>query len=118
MSQPLKYISWKQIDQIVASLVPVIEVEKYNGIYALPRGGYVFGVMLSHRLKLPLLDKVKKGCLVVDDIADTGKTLLSTTEDVAVLFKRHSCPIDVMIFGEMEQTDDWLVFPWEETKGD
>ena len=108
-----KNIAWEWINKLVDQLASEINWEKYNGIYALPRGGLIAGVMLSHRTGLPLLNKVRKGCLVVDDIADTGKALMATTEDIAVLFKRHSCPTEVIAFGHLEDSDDWLVFPWE-----
>lgn len=48
----------------------------FTGIYAIPRGGLILGVALSHALELPMImGGVDKHVLVVDDIADKGHTL-------------------------------------------
>ena len=85
----------------INTLLKKIEVSKrkFDYILALSRGGLVPGVVLSHKLKIPLIpqmwstrdykslnvhttwipDQIKEGkkFLVVDDIYDSGETILS-----------------------------------------
>ena len=79
-------ITWENIDEAIEVLAKQIEDSKihYEVIYGLARGGLVPAVMLSHRLKIPMVLnmeevwrlKVKnKAALIVDDISDTGETL-------------------------------------------
>ena len=73
-----KTINWLELDQYVTKLAEKIKKERigyFSGVYGLPRGGLVPAVMLSHKLNLPLLMAPCRGCIVVDDIADTGTTL-------------------------------------------
>ena len=74
-----KFISWDELDKLVDELCDMIPDNQYEGIYAIPRGGLIIGVMMSHKLGLPMIDRLQsyygKKFLIVDDIADTGKTL-------------------------------------------
>ena len=64
-----KFISWEEIDTLVDSLSAQIILdckkngttpkERYKGIYALQRGGLIPGVMLSHRLDIPMIDRLQ-----------------------------------------------------------
>ena len=74
-----KFISWDELDRLVDELCDMIPDNQYEGIYAIPRGGLIIGVMMSHKLGLPMIDRLQsyygKKFLIVDDIADTGVTL-------------------------------------------
>ena len=60
-----EYLTWQDIDGLVNSLCMSITLkckqnnttpkEEYEGIYAIPRGGLIIGVMMSHRLDLSLI---------------------------------------------------------------
>ena len=121
-------ISWEDINNAVDELSKQIIATgiHYEVIYALPRGGLVPAVMLSHRLDIPLVLnmeevwrlKVKhKNALIVDDIADTGETLRYFTEqnfDIATLFVReHTSKIKPKYSYKNINHDNWLLFPWE-----
>lgn len=54
---------------------------KPTGVYGLPRGGLMFAIMLSYRMDIPLLLNASKGCVIIDDIADSGRTLMHFTEN-------------------------------------
>ncbi len=73
-----EYISWDDFDNMVDELADMIPEGVYEGVYAVPRGGLITGVMLSHKLNLPFIDRLQsyygKKFLIVDDIADTGET--------------------------------------------
>ena len=87
------------------------------GVYAPPRGGLVFGAMLSYKLGVPMLLAPCDGCLIVDDISDTGDTLIHYRRTL-------KCSIATMYYvdGSMTVPDlwlmekkrgQWVVFPWE-----
>lgn len=99
------------------------------GIYGVPRGGLVPAVMIHHRLKnlKPDLlffsseEQIKNtSCklIVVDEIADTGKTFKLLKEKYpnafyVSLFKRYDSKfIPDLYFKEIEH-DSWIIFPWE-----
>ena len=76
-----EYIDWDTVDT-AASLITdhLLESDhKFEGVYGIERGGLVLAVMLSHRIGIPYLSTLDsmfgKLFIVVDDIADTGKTL-------------------------------------------
>lgn len=52
-----------------------IEAALAEGVYGIPRGGIPVAMALSEELKIPLLSDPIPGCLVVDDVVDSGKTL-------------------------------------------
>jgi len=94
--------------------------KQYKSIYAIPRGGLIPGVYLSHKLGLPLYtDGVRSmNTLVVDDILDTGNTLERYTElDKVVILakpegiKRLNC--NNIIYGSTCKDNDWIEFWWE-----
>ena len=87
--------------------------KKYEAVYAIPRGGLVLGVFLSHALGIPMVDEVHKGVLVVDDLADTGDTLQEyyKEEDVAVLFMKPWSTFTPTYF--VSKTEYWIEFMWE-----
>ena len=121
-------ISWNDIDEAIEILAKQIEDSKihYEVIYGLARGGLVPAVMLSHRLKIPMVLnmeevwrlKVKnKNSLIVDDISDTGETLKYFYDqkfDIATLFVReHTSKITPKYNYKNINHDNWLLFPWE-----
>lgn len=93
---------------------------KPTGVYGIPRGGMVYATMLSYKLDVPLLLNAAKGCIIVDDIADSGRTLLHFTENDTQFNKYY---ITTMFYHERslvkpdfyvhEKRDNWIVFPYE-----
>ena len=121
-------VSWEDVDEAIEILAKQIEDSKihYEVIYGLARGGLVPAVMLSHRLKIPMVLnmeevwrlKVKnKNSLIVDDISDTGETLKYFYDqkfDIATLFVReHTSKITPKYNYKNINHDNWLLFPWE-----
>ncbi len=129
-----KFISWEEIDTLVDSLSAQIILdckkngttpkERYKGIYALQRGGLIPGVMLSHRLDIPMIDRLQsyygREFLIIDDIADTGETLSHMRAEVfrtartATLHYHRQSKV-VPNFWVDEKGDDWIVYPWEKS---
>lgn len=86
----------------------------YTGIYAIPRGGLVLGVRLSHELDLPLIyGGVTPDTLVVDEIADTGDALHPYLKkcDTIVLHRNIHCPIKPTFWAQ--DSEGYVIYPWE-----
>ena len=112
-------ISWEQYDKDIHTLVNTIlkHGEQLACIYAIPRGGLVLGVHLSHLLKLPLTLEPYGNVLVVDDVSDTGETLLQwgnkTHASIATLYMKNGTKTLPDYTVRSYQSSEWLVFPWE-----
>ena len=104
--------TWDQVEEFVTQLSE--KAQGFNGVYGVPRGGLVLAVMLSHRCGLPLLAAPCDGCIIVDDIADTGETLqrYSGKHFIATMFYHRQSSF-VPDFWLYEKGDRWIVYPWE-----
>src|SRR3989338_9674448 len=82
--------TWRQFDQDIHRIARRAQKlnKKFDGVWGPPRGGLPLAVCLSHTLCLPLLNKPTAKTLIVDDIADSGKTLarFARSHFVATLF--------------------------------
>ena len=56
----------------------LISSGKIRSVAGVPRGGLILAVLLSHQLGIPLVyvEEATPSTLLVDDLADTGETLL------------------------------------------
>ncbi len=90
--------------------------KKYKNIYPIPRGGCIVAAYVSRVLEIPITEKLETDSLVIDDLIDSGKTLADyQSNDRAVLYRKpHSPAVDYAI----EEIDDWIQFPYEETDKD
>ena len=110
-------LSWEDIELMTLSLADKIRDGRktYTGIYAIPRGGLIPGVRLSHLLKLPLVAAPGPGILIVDDISDTGTTLAKLDLkgcDIATLLWHKQTKV-MPTYTIREKKDRWIVYPWE-----
>ena len=124
-------ITYQMYDHMLDKLVEMIESSKsytkIKYVYAPPRGGLPIAVHLAHHLNLEFLtnqdmnewinnDEMKK-VLIVDDVADTGKTLLgiedfhSVNFITATLHYKPRSMVKPTFF--VEETSAWIVYPWE-----
>ena len=116
------FVSWDELENLVDELCDKIPEGVYEGIYAIPRGGLIIGVMMSHKLGLPLIDRLErcygKKFLIVDDIADTGGTLEKMKAEVyknthtATIHYHKQSSVEPSYWVE-EKGDKWIVYPWE-----
>lgn len=122
--QPEKvYVSWKDLEEFIDSLIEEMNKQNFKptGVYGIPRGGLIPATLISYKLDIPLLMNASKGCLIVDDIADSGRTLLHFTENdtqfnkyfIATMFY-HERSIVKPNYYKFKKNDKWIVFPWEE----
>ena len=103
------YISIKTWHQLIARLLGRVGDVPISGVFGVPRGGSLIAVSIATTLGIPLLSTPQRGCLVVDDLIDSGTT---KKKYVGYLFEAL---ID-------KRTDDeyhgkWIDF-WYEKKGE
>lgn len=122
MEQKQEYYTWQEFERDVEEIMAMVKFKgltsAFKNVYGPPRGGLTLAVCLSYRLKIPLiLDSTQIGIttLVVDDIADTGKTLFIYSETgnlIITLFYHRQCSFmpDIWL---REKKDKWIHFPWE-----
>jgi uncharacterized protein len=121
------YQSWEDFEYYIKGIIQKLKNQrpKIKGIYAIPRGGLVIGVRLSHLLGVPLYlspEEVPSECddhelLIVDDISDTGNTF-SNIEYIDEyqsfsLFYKNSSKFKPDFYCRLCKEDEWIVFPWE-----
>lgn len=139
------WYSWDEFAIDVEKIACAVEKsgKKFTHVYGVPRGGLLLAICLSHRLGLKLLLELPDGrtrfepmccalrmmartpkevlqlkdskVLIVDDIADTGRTLRKFQWRgffIATLF-RHPKSTAYPQVAIREKDDRWVVFPWE-----
>lgn len=110
------YVTWEDVEKALDEACDYFERKclKFDGVYAIPRGGLPIGVMFSHRLGIPLLAAPHSQTLIVDDITDSGKTLKAFTGKyfTYTLFYHRRSEV-VPDKWSYEKTDNWVKFPWE-----
>ena len=112
-------MSWDKFEegcQLLAKQIKKSDTE-IKTIFGIPRGGLCIAVRLSHILSIPMIKNfsyVNKNTLIVDDIADSGKTLSgfnSKYNKATLHYKPESSIIKPDFFAY--KTKSWIVYPWE-----
>lgn len=110
-------ISWDALSKHVIALS-----EKLRGrhVYGIPRGGRLIAAYMAyHGCVFVGREPVNTSVVIVDDIADTGKTLSRYRAfETATIFVRESCmPYpDPDFFELVVESDVYVLFPYEDEK--
>ena len=119
------HVTWEEAEKFVMCVRNKYLLEKpFTGVYGLPRGGLVLAVMLSHKLNIPLLASPAPGCLIVDDICDSGESLVHYVKNtsgghavpyaiVTLFYRPNELGIVPDYYYDVKKDDVWVVFPWE-----
>lgn len=106
-----------QVDKMCRQLANKIKKDKieFDGIYAIPRGGLIPGVYLSHLLTLPLLTCPTNNTLLVDEISDNGGTShFLKRKKFACLYSTTWTTSKPDYYCRLKKKkSEWLIFPWE-----
>lgn len=130
-----------------------LNLANYDCVVSIGRGGHVPGVIISHMIDRPLItlkhqmydngdgekymvpvnprfELLQTGpkVLLVDDIADSGKTLLSVKTGIEKVFKSGEAKVDTLVVINkkpscieptfsciIDESTRWTQFPWENT---
>ena len=109
-------LSWVEFNVAVAKLAPLIDRTVVRKLYGVPRGGLCIAVALSHATGIPLELEPGPGCAIIDDIADTGKTLreLKGAQKLVWVLRPMSM-LNCHSALKLALNDDrWVLFPWEQ----
>lgn len=138
------YISWERFHLDTQALASTLkEQAPFERIVAVTRGGLAPAALLSQMLDIRFVDTLclasygddhaqsdlvllKDACpekgrvLVIDDLADSGKTshyvrALLPNAYIAVLYAKPVGEPSVDTFVHRVAQDQWIVFPWEES---
>ena len=121
------FYSWEWLDKTVMELGEQVlssnqEIKYVTGV---PRGGLIPSVMLSHYMNkqyksysdaMELTTPERQKVLVIDDISDTGETLLTAEKFgfvTATLTVRYSTIFFPDYYIHNIEDERWLVFPCE-----
>lgn len=117
-----QFVKWEDIDVYISAVQNFYKSTKISGVYGLPRGGLIFAVILSHRMNIPLLMAPTDNCIIIDDICDSGESLLHYYKDSSNSNK-NKYHITTMFYKKndlvkpefylFEKEDKWVVYPWE-----
>lgn len=120
------HTDWAEVNEYLNEVASAIDPHERSGVYGIPRGGLVLASWLAHKLYLPLLFAPAKDCIIIDDICDSGESLLhyvknssNPTADnnyfITTMFYRPNNKLGIEPdFWFKEKIDNWVVFPWEE----
>ena len=111
----MRILSWDEFNSCIKCITTACKHKQFSGVYGFPRGGLCLAVAMSHSLNIPFLEDLKTGCLVVDDVYETGKTLNKVLEipDTTTFVWHSKVTPKWWNAVEISHPDDWLVFPWE-----
>lgn len=112
-----EFVTWNDIEQFISFLEEKIgDFSQFTGVYGPARGGVIFAAIVSNRFNLPYLGAPCKGCLIVDDICDTGDTALAWCNKgytVATMYYKTGAAV-IPNYWWREKEDKWIVYPWEQ----
>ncbi len=134
-------VSWEELHRNSKALAwRLMEQRPWTGVIAITRGGLVPAAIVARELEIRLIDTVcvasyddrsrgkvevlkrvegdGAGCLIVDDLVDTGKTaqvvrdMLPKAHFATVYAKPAGRPLVDTFITEVSQ-DTWILFPWD-----
>ena len=110
------YVKWKDVENFITYLALNLDLSKFNGVYGPARGGVTLATILSNRYNLPYLGAPQVGCLIVDDICDSGNSALCWKNKgytIATMYYKQGALVTPNIWWK-EKKENWIIFPWEE----
>lgn len=112
----MHHLTWADFDAAVSVLARLVP-SGTTGIHGVPRGGLPLAVALSHATGLPQVTVPRLGTVLVDEIADSGRTIAALRQhhgDLPALVWVKRCFTMGEVCAALTLPDDrWVVFPWE-----
>ena len=134
-------ISWDQLHRDARALAwRLSEIQDWDGIIAITRGGLVPAAIIARELEIHMVDTIcvssytwqqqgviniiksidhnVDGWLLIDDLVDTGKTatvareMMPKAHFATIYAKPAGRPVVDTFITEVSQ-DTWILFPWD-----
>ncbi|MCK9520943.1 MAG: hypothetical protein M0R74_18255 [Dehalococcoidia bacterium] len=122
------HITWDVLKRVITSLSR--QIPENATIWGVPRGGEFIALQLSYlRPDLEVIHcgavecvdgvlsyEVPSHAIIVDDIVDTGETILDAHHNhyaTAAAFVRAGAQVMPTFAGIVIKSKSWLIFPWE-----
>lgn len=128
-----KYVQWWEVKEYLYNLIDRLKEDKYfhldecPGIFTFPRGGLILATLLSYQINKPILMNPEPGCIIIDDIIDTGITMKKYSDlmneknyFITAMFMKDNQLAEEAEFQcfcdyfEYVKKDEWIVYPWED----
>ena len=122
MTVTKEYVTWQDVEAYVQEVANRYKDSNIPGVYGIPRGGLIYAVLISHKMHIPMLMSAVENCIIVDDIADTGETLIHYQNNssgdgknkyhITTMYYREGSTVKPEYYYR-EKKDKWIVYPWE-----
>lgn len=121
--------TWGEFDKVIDWMEIQIKAGSHNKtIYGIPRGGLSLAVALSNRMDYPMVMHPTPGCIILDDIMDSGETMAALVH--RYMNRPNSCAGMALVwvvnaeklelaeqrgirYYSIKKSKDWVVFPME-----
>lgn len=121
----IERVTWDEVGAYLNAVTERVDPHDCSGVFGIPRGGLSLAAWLSHKIYLPLLFAPAPNCIIIDDICDSGETLLHYVKNSSNPEAENNYFITTMFYRENDleikpdhywklKGDSWIVFPWEE----
>ena len=117
------YITWNEINDYLNAVIADVKAKglQVSGVYGLPRGGLIFAIWLSYKMNIPLLSHAAENCIIIDDIADTGRSLYHFRDNrtqfnhyyITTMHYVADSLITPDFYYATKEIGDWIVYPYE-----
>ena len=115
------YLTWDDVYELLDSIHEQVK-DKVRYVTGIPRGGTVLAILYSHRFDITYLEYTSNhypDLLILDDIADSGKTFENLRKEVyngitgALHYKESSSFKPDVFAKQISLNYGWIVYPWE-----
>ena len=115
------YITWDEVNELLDKVYDECKGD-ISLVTGVPRGGTILAILFSHRFDIqytPYMSNHYPNMLILDDIADSGKTFKDLEEDFpkpkygALHYKNTSVFEPDYYAKEIDKDFGWIVYPWE-----
>ena len=122
-----RYIDWYNVQKYIESVYYAFKDDDVTGVYGIPRGGLILAVLVSHKMNIPLLQAPIENCIIIDDICDSGETLVHYAKNTSgrevpkyhittMHYKKNDLMEPELWYDYKNTENEWIVYPWEVNK--
>jgi hypoxanthine phosphoribosyltransferase len=115
------YYDWDDVNLLLDNIYEQCKGE-LGYVTGIPRGGTILAILYSHRFGVEYVHNFEKhppGLLIIDDIADSGKTIFNLRDEMfnprfaTLHYKTTSIAKPEYFAKEIPDDYGWIVYPWE-----